>query len=59
MVRESLHNADVGPRIKNEARLSFEEWHRQHVQALDVIQPLRATLYSQTMEVYQGVPDNS
>ena len=53
--KSTLQNPDVGQRVKDEGKRAFAEWKVQHEQALDVIQELYITYYSQTMDVYKGL----
>ena len=53
--KSTLQNPDVGQRVKDEGKRAFAEWKAQHEQALDVIQELYITYFSQTMEVYKGL----
>ena len=53
--KNTLQNPDVGQRVKDEGKRAFAEWKAQHEQALDVIQELYITYFSQTMEVYKGL----
>ena len=53
--KSTLQNPDVGQRVKDEGKRAFAEWKAQHEQALDVIQELYITYYSQTMDVYKGL----
>ena len=53
--KDTLQNPDVGQRVKDEGKRAFAEWKAQHEQALDVIQELYITYFSQTIAVYKGV----